>query len=189
MHFPGRGAFGRTRPSQAVARTAIRPMVIGRKSRDGATDSPVRGRPLMREGYALDLPGGERLFGASFLPGDEAIELREAEHEGNRERLAAIAPSLAETLAAGSLAGRASLRATTPDRLPIVGRLADGLWVSTGHGARGLTWSAWLAEYLASCIEGTPSPLPRDLAAGLDPGRFQERAARKAARANRGQGG
>ena len=148
----------------------------------GEAPSPTRGRPLMREGYALDLPGGERLFGASFLPGDEGLEEREAEHDDNRGRLAAIAPSLAEGVATERLSGRASLRATTPDRLPIVGRLADGLWVSTGHGARGLTWSAWLAEYLVSQIEGTPSPLPRDLAAGLEPGRFDERAARKAAR-------
>lgn len=146
------------------------------------TGAAVTGRPLMREGYALDLPGGERLFGASFLPGDEGLEERVAEHEDNRGRLAAIAPSLAEGLVSERLAGRASLRATTPDRLPIVGRLAEGLWVSTGHGARGLTWSAWLAEYLAARIEGTPSPLPRDLAEGLDPGRFEERAARKAAR-------
>ncbi|KTG17884.1 MULTISPECIES: FAD-dependent 5-carboxymethylaminomethyl-2-thiouridine(34) oxidoreductase MnmC [unclassified Guyparkeria] len=148
----------------------------------GDGHSPISGRPLMREGYALDLPGGERLFGASFLPGDEGLEERAAEHEDNRERLAAIAPSLSQGLTADRLTGRASLRATTPDRLPIVGRLADGLWVSTGHGARGLTWSAWLAEYLASCIEDTPSPLPRDLAAGLQPRRFDERAARKAAR-------
>ena len=147
------------------------------------------GRPLMREGYALDLPGGERLFGASFLPGDEGLEERADEHADNRARLATIAPSLAEGLRSERLAGRASLRATTPDRLPIVGRLADGLWVSTGHGARGLTWSAWLAEYLAACIEDTPSPLPHDLAEGLEPRRFDERAARKAARAQRGQGG
>lgn len=148
----------------------------------GRGEAPLTGRPLMREGYALDLPGGERLFGASFLPGDEGLEEREAENDDNRGRLAAIAPSLADGLASARLTGRASLRATTPDRLPIVGQLAEGLWVSTGHGARGLTWSAWLAEYLASCIEGTPSPLPRDLAAGLEPGRFDERAARKAAK-------
>ncbi|MFI9654276.1 FAD-dependent 5-carboxymethylaminomethyl-2-thiouridine(34) oxidoreductase MnmC [Guyparkeria sp. GHLCS8-2] len=144
--------------------------------------APVSGRPLMREGYALDLPSGERLFGASFLPGDTELVVRDGEHEENRQRLAAIAPSLDAELSAVGLQGRASLRATTPDRLPIVGRIADGLWVSTGHGARGLTWSAWLAEYLAAQIEQTPSPLPRDLADGLRPQRFDERAARKQAR-------
>ncbi|MFN2381641.1 MAG: FAD-dependent 5-carboxymethylaminomethyl-2-thiouridine(34) oxidoreductase MnmC [Guyparkeria sp.] len=141
-----------------------------------------RAQPVMREGYALDLPSGERLFGASFLPGDEETRVRPVEHEENRRRLASIAPSLATGLTSGGLQGRASLRATTPDRLPIVGQVADGLWVTTGHGARGLTWSAWLAEYLAARIEGTPSPLPRDLAEGLEPARFDERAARKAGR-------
>ncbi|MFI9651351.1 FAD-dependent 5-carboxymethylaminomethyl-2-thiouridine(34) oxidoreductase MnmC [Guyparkeria halopsychrophila] len=149
---------------------------------DPSGDVPASGLPVMREGYALDLPSGERLFGASFLPGDTELEVRDVEHEENRHRLAAIAPSLDAGLSADRLQGRASLRATTPDRLPIVGRIADGLWVSTGHGARGLTWSAWLAEYLAAQIEDTPSPLPRDLADGLRPQRFDERAARKAAR-------
>ncbi len=157
----------------------------GGNGSDRSDDAPIRGRPLMREGYSLDLPSGERLFGASFLPGDTDVTVRDAEHVENRHRLAAIAPSLEAELPTDGLQGRASLRATTPDRLPIVGRIADGLWVSTGHGARGLTWSAWLAEFVASQIEQTPSPLPADLAEGLRPQRFDERAARKQA----GRGG
>lgn len=142
--------------------------------------------PIMREGYAVDLPGVGRLFGASFHPGDASRVLKEAEHEENRQRLASIAPSLAEGLPpASQLQGRASVRATTPDRLPIVGGLGTGLWVSTGHGARGLTWSAWLAEYLVSRITGTPSPLPRSLAEGLEPQRFAQREARRAMKGRR----
>lgn len=144
------------------------------------------GVAIMREGYALDLPGVGLLFGASFLPGQTDREVRATEHAGNRERLASIAGSLAEGLAPDDrLEGRASIRATTPDRLPMVGELAEGLWISTGHGARGLTWSAWLSEYLLSRIEGTPSPLPRSLAAGLQPQRFDEREARKRAGAGK----
>ncbi len=142
--------------------------------------------PIMREGYAVDLPGAGRLFGASFHPGDASRVLKETEHDENRQRLASIAPSLAEGLPpASQLQGRASVRATTPDRLPIVGALAPGLWVSTGHGARGLTWSAWLAEYLVSRITGTPSPLPRSLAAGLEPQRFAQREANRATKGHR----
>ncbi|MDG4867531.1 FAD-dependent 5-carboxymethylaminomethyl-2-thiouridine(34) oxidoreductase MnmC [Guyparkeria sp. 1SP6A2] len=144
------------------------------------------GIPIMREGYAVDLPGTGRLFGASFHPGDASRDIKDAEHEENRRRLASIAPSLDKDLPAPSrLQGRASVRATTPDRLPIVGGLAPGLWVSTGHGARGLTWSAWLAEYLASRMAGTPSPLPRYLAAGIEPQRFAQRAARRAMKGRR----
>ncbi|MGM0515978.1 MAG: FAD-dependent 5-carboxymethylaminomethyl-2-thiouridine(34) oxidoreductase MnmC [Pseudomonadota bacterium] len=138
------------------------------------------GLVIMREGYALDLPSVGLLFGASFLPGQTDREVRSAEHDGNRERLASIAGSLAERMPSGEgLEGRASVRATTPDRLPMVGELAEGLWISTGHGARGLTWSAWLSEFILSRIEGTPSPLPRSLAEGLRPQRFDEREARK----------
>ncbi|WP_322520574.1 FAD-dependent 5-carboxymethylaminomethyl-2-thiouridine(34) oxidoreductase MnmC [Guyparkeria halophila] len=177
-------------PSSGALIEALRPWIEpcrgqvswGRHGGERSGDPVVSRRPLMREGYALDLPSGERLFGASFLPGDTELAVREDEHEGNRHRLAAIAPSLELPLSRDGLQGRASLRATTPDRLPIVGQVADGLWVSTGHGARGLTWSAWLGEYLAAQIEQTPSPLPRDLAEGLRPQRFDERAAHKQAR-------
>ena len=140
------------------------------------------GVAIMREGYALDLPGTGLLFGASFLPGQTDREVRPGEHDENRERLASIAGSLADAIPPDDpLEGRASVRATTPDRLPMVGELAEGLWISTGHGARGLTWSAWLSEFILSRIEGTPSPLPRSLAEGLRPQRFDEREARKRA--------
>ncbi|MFO7582128.1 FAD-dependent 5-carboxymethylaminomethyl-2-thiouridine(34) oxidoreductase MnmC, partial [Guyparkeria sp.] len=140
------------------------------------------GVAIMREGYALDLPGVGLLFGASFLPGQTDRELRVEEGAENLGRLASIAGSLSGAIPPDApLHGRASIRATTPDRLPVVGELAEGLWISTGHGARGLTWSAWLAEFLVSCIDGTPSPLPRSLAEGLQPQRFDEREARRAA--------
>ncbi len=147
-------------------------------------DTGVRGLSsgvaIMREGYALDLPGVGLLFGASFLPGQVGREVRAEEHAENRERLASIAGSLLETLSPDErLEGRASVRATTPDRLPMVGELAEGLWVSTGHGARGLTWSAWLSEFILSRIEATPSPLPRSLAEALRPQRFDERELRR----------
>jgi tRNA 5-methylaminomethyl-2-thiouridine biosynthesis bifunctional protein len=158
----------------------------GQVSWAAGTHALSPGRVIMREGYALDLPGVGLLFGASFLPGQTDRQVRPAEHDGNRERLASIAGSLAERLPSGQrLEGRASLRATTPDRLPMVGELAEGLWVSTGHGARGLTWSAWLSEFILSRIEGTPSPLPRSLAEGLRPQRFEEREARKRAGAGK----
>jgi tRNA 5-methylaminomethyl-2-thiouridine biosynthesis bifunctional protein len=144
-----------------------------------AVPSLRAGVAVMREGYALDLPETGLLFGASFLPGDTDRTLRTDEHRGNRDRLATIAPSLGAAVSTAGLRGRASARATTPDRLPLVGEVAPGVWVHGGHGARGLAWSAWLAESILASITDTPSPLPASLAATLRPQRFDERAARR----------
>ena len=84
----------------------------------------------------------------------------------------------------------------SPDRLPIVGpvpeplpagnnsRLHDlprqpGLWCVQGFGARGLVWSALMADLLLSQLEGEPLPLENDLADALDPGRFLIKTARQ----------
>jgi tRNA 5-methylaminomethyl-2-thiouridine biosynthesis bifunctional protein len=81
------------------------------------------------------------------------------------------------------LGSRASVRAATPDRLPLAGRLEDGTFVLGGLGGRGFTWAPLLAEHVAALALGAPSPLPRDLAALVDPARFQARARRRASHA------
>ncbi|MGB8241567.1 MAG: hypothetical protein WCE66_11085, partial [Azonexus sp.] len=55
-----------------------------------------------------------------------------------------------------------------------------GLWCVQGFGARGITWSALMADLLVSRLEGDPLPLERDLVDALDPGRFLIRGARHA---------
>ena len=41
-----------------------------------------------------------------------------------------------------------------------------------GFGARGIVWSALMADLLVSQLEGEPLPLENDLVDALDPGRF-----------------
>jgi len=147
--------------------------------------------PVTREGYLLGPVDGKVLFGASFKPGDATLDLRDAEHEENRKRLAAIDPKLEAALPPVSdWSGRVSLRATTSDRLPLVGPApaehpetpddtSPGLYVNTGHGARGLTWGALLGEDLAARICNETRPLPKSLIAHLLPSRFRQRRARK----------
>ena len=67
-----------------------------------------------------------------------------------------------------------SVRAATPDRLPLVGELAPGVFASLGHGSRGLTCAPLCAELIASWVCGEPLPLSRDLVHRLDPLRFGE---------------
>ncbi|VEB37393.1 FAD dependent oxidoreductase [Legionella cherrii] len=93
----------------------------------------------------------------------------------------------------------AGVRASTPDYLPLVGKIADaeqflhqfaqletnakrwiaqsgpyypGLYACAGFGSRGLTTIPLCAEWLASVINNEISCLPRNLQQALSPARF-----------------
>lgn len=144
--------------------------------------SPVRGQADWVDGvtspatawggYAAPTPGG-LLFGATHERGETAIRTDAACTARNLETLAARLPRLAEEIAAtGGLHSRAAIRATTPDRLPLAGQLAPGLFVLSGLGSRGFCVAPLLAEHVAALSAGTPSPLPAVLAARVEPKRF-----------------
>ena len=99
--------------------------------------------------------------------------MTDGDHQANLELLAGARPGLAAGLAGQALEGRASVRATTRDHLPLAGAVPGqpGLHVLGGLGSRGLTWAPLLGEHVAALVTGTPSPLPSDLAALLSPGR------------------
>jgi tRNA 5-methylaminomethyl-2-thiouridine biosynthesis bifunctional protein len=65
--------------------------------------------------------------------------------------------------------GRTSLRATTPSRLPHVGQVMEGVYVTVGHGSRGMISAPLAAELIASEICGEPLPVSRALRAALAP--------------------
>jgi tRNA 5-methylaminomethyl-2-thiouridine biosynthesis bifunctional protein len=98
----------------------------------------------------------------------------EADHQANLEALARARPALAADLSGRTLEGRARVRATTRDHLPLAGPVpgTPGLFVLGGLGSRGLTWAPLLGEHLAALAAGAPSPLPEDLAGLVAPGRY-----------------
>ena len=112
----------------------------------------------------------------------EAAEtLRKTDFAADFARLGRALPALAALWEGPATSGRAAIRATTPDHLPLAGRLdGEGRYVLTGLGARGFLTAPLAAELLACQILGQPLPLETDLAAALDPWRFERR--RKAAR-------
>ena len=57
----------------------------------------------------------------------------------------------------------ACLRPATPDGIPIVGRVSDGMIVANGAGKKGILVSLWIGGMIADCIENDISP-PADLA-------------------------
>lgn len=126
---------------------------------------------VCREGYVTPAVGGRHLVGATFQRDDFDLGARDADDRANEWRLARLLPGWVDSACSTA---RVSLRAATPDRLPMVGALAPGLYASLGHGSRGLTCAPLCGELLASMVCGEPLPLPRDLVRRLDPLRFGE---------------
>jgi tRNA 5-methylaminomethyl-2-thiouridine biosynthesis bifunctional protein len=132
--------------------------------------------------------------GASALPSDAAAHLQNL---ARLERLRVAAP--APTGVAGMFD---AVRCVARDRLPLAGRfacvdrdlapavrqrgahLADlprrpGAFGLLALGSRGLTLAPLLGELVAAQINGEPWPVEKDLAAAVDPARFQLRRFRR----------
>ncbi len=174
--------------------------------------------PVAGQGYVLSLTDGRLLCGATTQHHDEETGQRQADHLHNlnqalrlgalpagtdERRLAEMAASMSDSSAgSGRITGRVGWRATTPDRLPLIGalpwhpdRLAaqpparaeqvrmlprqrdaqGGLYLIGGLGSRGLTWSMLAGELLAHWVCGTPCPVEAELRDAVDPARFLAR--------------
>lgn len=167
--------------------------------------------PVAGDGYALPLPAGGLLCGATreVGPPDGDTSPRLADHHVNLARLQRLTglmppPDLA------CLQGRVGWRLHSDDRLPVAGavplaadRMAPGqrldqarllprepgLFVLTALGARGLTLAPLLGRLVAAQATATPWPLEQDVADAVDPARWLVRAARAGASAAGGAGG
>ena len=146
--------------------------VRGQASIAGEPHGPV---PAAWGGYVIPTRDGV-LFGATHDRDETSCETRAQDHVRNLALLAQRRPALAAALSETPLAGRAALRAATPDRLPLAGPAPgapNGLCVLGGLGGRGFALAPLLGEHLAAAVLGAPGPLPRPLAAAVDPRRFQ----------------
>lgn len=148
---------------------------------------PVRGQatwtgapapsPAAFGAYAVPTRDGV-LFGATHDRGLTETDTREADDRRNLDALAKGLPALAGRLADAPLHGRAAVRATTADHLPLAGAIPEapeGLFVLGGLGGRGFCLAPLLAEHLAARLLALPSPLPRDLSDLVEPARFSSR--------------
>lgn len=156
--------------------------------------------PVADSGYALRLPDGRLLCGATSQAEDDEPQPRAADHAAN---LATLQRLIGEPLPPPAtdpalLEGRVAWRQQTGDRLPLVGAvplLGDsppqdqprhiarepGLWIAAGFGSRGLTHAALAGEVLAAWLLGNPLPLPAALLDAIDPARFAARLNRRPA--------
>ncbi|OWY26975.1 FAD-dependent 5-carboxymethylaminomethyl-2-thiouridine(34) oxidoreductase MnmC [Herbaspirillum robiniae] len=191
------GAQARTlAQSAALPLNAVRGQVTHLPAQ-GFPELPVA---LCGDGYLTRPYAGRICMGASYDRDDDPA-LRASSHAENLDRLQHMLPDIAgryampevadtADAAAMPLQGRVGFRCIAPDRLPLVGALPDlddsaatptrldavprhpGLYGLLGYASRGLIWAPLMAELLAASLEREPLPLPRDLLAALDPGRF-----------------
>lgn len=154
---------------------------------------------LCGRGYVAPAHDGALSVGATYEPRAVDLAIRAAGHRANRQRLADIAPALAEALVPGRIDGRARWRATSHDRMPLVGGVPDvarwqqnyaglardarqqidvpgalwpGLAVSLAHGSHGLLRAPLAGEMVASALTDTPQPVLHNLVAAVHPGRW-----------------
>ena len=145
----------------------------------GLPDFPVNGHGALIPA----VPGPEGLtwlMGASYERDCNTPAVKQQDHDQNLERLRHLLPQTSNTLAdaltgtfkAGTVQGWAGIRCATPHRLPVLGCIArrstgSEVWLCTGMGSRGLTFSALCAELLAAQLHGEPLPLEKRLAQAL----------------------
>lgn len=149
-----------------VADAPLRP-VRGQASWTHGSDTPA----TAFGGYAIPTRDGV-LFGATHDRDDTQTDVREEDHARNLQSLAKGLPALAARLTGSVFYGRAAVRATTPDRLPLADVREDGVIVLTGLGSRGFCLAPLLAEHLIAQLLEVPSPLPRQLSHLLKLTRF-----------------
>lgn len=157
-------------------------------------DGPEPGRVRTDGGYVAPL-GTRLVAGATYEPYDHGkVTATDQNTEANRR----TASELLGEEPGGHVMARAALRATTLDRHPVAGPLYDeaaatsayqglatgkrgdyplapyqpGLYALTGLGSRGLVTAPILAAHVAALITGGVSPLTRDIAELVHPGRF-----------------
>lgn len=120
-----------------------------------------------REPYLVAFPGGRVVAGATREEAGFEYSATVAGVGGLLAGALALAPGLG---AAELVETRIGFRPATSDGWPLLGELADGLFVATGHGAEGLTAGPWSGLVVAQLALGEQQAT--DLAP-FSPYRFQ----------------
>lgn len=131
---------------------------------------------------------GYHWLGATFERTETMPEVSAQGHQENLEKLHEVIPQAALPLASSAaLQGWSGIRATSPDRLPVIGQACDhhgvpihGLYVSLAHGSRGALTGPLGGALIASLACGLPLTLEAEVAALYDPARFIKRSKRSA---------
>ncbi|MFC1749110.1 bifunctional tRNA (5-methylaminomethyl-2-thiouridine)(34)-methyltransferase MnmD/FAD-dependent 5-carboxymethylaminomethyl-2-thiouridine(34) oxidoreductase MnmC [Pseudomonadota bacterium] len=155
--------------------------------------------PVCYDGYVIPAYKGLHCAGATYDINNNSSQIAGTDNE---EILDHLKTALPEFDALTPSNGRAAFRTSTQDHLPIIGpvpdidfyqqhyadlhhgkaarlyenaKYHDGLFISTGHGSRGLVSCPLAAEVIAATLNDEPIPLSLDLLDAVHPGRFMIR--------------
>ncbi|WP_330926180.1 bifunctional tRNA (5-methylaminomethyl-2-thiouridine)(34)-methyltransferase MnmD/FAD-dependent 5-carboxymethylaminomethyl-2-thiouridine(34) oxidoreductase MnmC [Candidatus Sororendozoicomonas aggregata] len=153
-------------------------------------------------GYIAPAMDTGHTLGATFDFHSQSTAVTEGDHQQNLAMQDEWFPAFTHAAGGDGIriqGGKAGFRSTTPDYLPVVGPVIDkadflrdfallrknakhpyteappfleGLYISAGHGSRGLITCPLAGELLASMINHEPAPVPVDIVHGLNPSRF-----------------
>ena len=168
------------------------------RSTMGSESRPEVSSVICREHYFTPSHQGVHTVGATYHLDSVDQNLTDVDHRKNLSNLEQLLNLNLENCNE-HLSGRAAIRCSTPDYLPLVGEAADvprflstfepwsrdkkiaitspgpnlaGLYLNTGYGSRGFVYAPICAELLVSKILGLPACLPDYLIKALHPSRF-----------------
>lgn len=148
--------------------------------------------------YVMPALDGTLTIGSTFRLKSTNTEVNAEDHQSNIDNLKKLIPQVLPE-APNVIGGRAAVRCTTPDYLPLVGAISEpdafraqfkialqknrahqetparhlkGLWVNVGHGSKGLCSSHLCAKLLAAMMTQEPYPVSTSIAQKLNPNRF-----------------
>jgi tRNA 5-methylaminomethyl-2-thiouridine biosynthesis bifunctional protein len=144
------------------------------------TPEGLKPRSMCYDGYVIPLPDNKTLIGATYEHNahDETPSYTTTKDLYKRLQNYQQLPDLREEDYEG---GRVCFRTTSPDRLPIIGPIEpnSNIYVSLGHGSRGLVSTPLSAELISQMIFNEPLSIEEDLYKEIVPSRYQERAKRR----------
>lgn len=150
-------------------------------------------------GYITPPLNNKYTLGATFDFNNISCEAKESDNLENIAKLNEILPEIAENIDLTNVIGRANIRVSTYDYLPIIGPISDEAWfkstyhhiskdknfrftdeckylpnlyINTAHGAKGMMSAPLCGEIIADYIDNTPLPITEFLRKILHPNRF-----------------
>ena len=124
--------------------------------------SPVKTPPKITiggQGYsAYNAINNTIVFGATWdkLSPNEYTEnkwqkITPDSHLDNVKKVSDLLPQLSD-IPTAEIKGRVAIRATVPDRMPLLGEIDNNLFLATGYGARGLQYAPYLSQICVNLL-------------------------------------